>query len=171
MIDGCGCMYDAGGDRFIDRCVCPKPTRPSIDESMLATALVWSRRSTCSRLAVGAVLARGGRVLSCGYNGAPRGLEHCSHVDNEDLLTVTTCATAVHAEANALISAGRFGASTDGATIYCTHSPCTACASLMINAGVRAVVFRDKYRSDDGIHRLETAGVAVRWADHPRFVR
>lgn len=141
------------------------PTRPSIDESMLATAAVWSRRSTCSRLSVGAVLARAGRVLSCGYNGAPAKLDHCQHESDE------SCTVSVHAEANALISAGRFGASTDGATLYLTHAPCVACSGLIINAGVRAVVFREKYRNDDGIERLWEGGLSVNWSPEPGIRR
>lgn len=131
------------------------PKRPSIDQSMLDTAEVWSRRSTCSRLSVGAVLARDGRVLSCGYNGAPAGLDHCQHEDDE------SCKVSVHAEANALISAGRFGASTDGATLYLTHAPCLACSGLLINAGIKMVVYAKPYRNTDGILNLTDAGIEV----------
>jgi len=91
-------------------------SRPSIDEAMLDTPAVWARRSTCSRLAVGAVLARDNRVLSTGYNGAPASLPHCSHDDDQPRLIT------VHAEANALLFAGRHDASTPRRWIR----PCTA---------------------------------------------
>jgi dCMP deaminase len=122
---------------------------------MLATAAVWAQRSTCSRLAVGAVLARDGRVLSTGYNGAPAGLPHCVHEADEP------CSITVHAEANALLFAGRHGASTLDTTMYCTHAPCLACSGLLLNAGVARVVYRNWYRSDAGLERLAAAGVKV----------
>jgi dCMP deaminase len=129
--------------------------RPSIDEAMLDTAAVWARRSTCTRLAVGAVLAREGRVLSTGYNGAPAGLAHCVHEDEEP------CTVAVHAEANALLFAARHGVSTLGTDLFITHAPCLACSGLLLNAGVERVVYRDRFRSDAGIERLSAAGVKV----------
>ena len=129
--------------------------RPSIDEAMLATAAVWAARNTCSRLAVGAVLARDRRILSSGYNGAPAGLPHCVHEDEGP------CAIAVHAEANALLFAGRHGASTLDTTMYCTHAPCLACSGLLLNAGVARVVYRQPFRSQDGLARLAAGGVKV----------
>jgi dCMP deaminase len=126
--------------------------RPSIDEAMLDTAAVWARRSTCTRLAVGAVLAREGRVLSTGYNGAPAGLAHCVHEDEEP------CTVAVHAEANALLFAARHGARTLDTTMYCTHAPCLACSGLLLNAGVARVVYRQPFRSQDGLARLAEGG-------------
>jgi dCMP deaminase len=129
--------------------------RPTIDEAMLNTAWVWAMRSTCTRLAVGAVLARDDRVLSTGYNGAPTGLDHCVHEDEEP------CSITVHAEANALLFAGRHGASTLGTTMYCTHAPCLGCSGLLLNAGVARVVYQEWYRSDLGLERLSLAGVKV----------
>lgn len=131
-------------------------TRPSLDATLLAAAYVWARRSTCSRLQVGAVLARDGRTLSTGYNGAPSGLEHCEHLDDEP------CTVSVHAEANALIFAGRHGVSTEGATLYLTHAPCLGCAGLIVNAGVVEVVYAEPYRSVAGERALLAAGLDVR---------
>lgn len=146
----CGCAecVEIQAEKFANR--------PTIDDTMLDTAEVWSRRSTCSRLSVGAVLAHGDYVIGTGYNGAPSGLDHCVHTDNEP------CKRAVHAEANALLSAGRrTGASTDGSTLYLTHAPCLACSGLIINAGVYLVVYIRDYRSDDGIKALRQGGVLV----------
>lgn len=130
--------------------------RPSLDATLLAAAYAWARRSTCSRLQVGAVLARDGRTLSTGYNGAPSGLAHCEHLDDEP------CAVSVHAEANALIFAGRHGVSTEGATLYLTHAPCLGCAGLVVNAGVVEVVYAEPYRSTAGIEALGRARLVVR---------
>lgn len=130
--------------------------RPSLDATLLAAAYVWARRSTCSRLQVGAVLARDGRTLSTGYNGAPSGLGHCEHLDDEP------CSVSVHAEANALIFAGRHGVSTEGATLFLTHRPCLGCAGLVVNAGIIGVVYAEPYRSVAGEEALRAAGIDVR---------
>lgn len=122
---------------------------------LLDVANVVAGRSTCSRLHVGAVLARDGRILSTGYNGAPTGAEHCAHVDDQP------CATSVHAEANALVFAARHGVATDGAQLYATHAPCAGCAGLIVNAGIRAVVYAQPYRSAAGLDRLRAAGIHV----------
>jgi dCMP deaminase len=132
-----------------------RTARPTIDETLMDIARVWSRRSTCPRLSVGAVLARDGRDLSGGYNGSPRGLPHCVHVDDEP------CTDSLHAEENALLNAAYHGVSSRGTTLYCTHSPCKACAGRIINAGVVAVVYALPYRSDAGLARLAVAGVLV----------
>lgn len=129
--------------------------RPTIDETMLDTAELWARRATCSRLSVGAVLAREGRVLATAYNGAPAGLPHCSHDVDEP------CAQSVHAEANALLWAARHGVSALGAALYVTHAPCLGCSGLIINAGIKRVVYRNEYRSHDGINRLLEAGIRI----------
>jgi len=129
-------------------------TRPSVDEVMLETAAVWARLSTCSRLAVGAVLARDGRVLVTAYNGAPTGFDHCKH--KLDQLS----GVCVHAEANALLGAARHGLSTLDTTMFCTHAPCLACSGLLLNAGVTRVVYRERFKSG-GLARLAVAGVKV----------
>ena len=131
--------------------------RPSMDESIFLVAKLWASRSTCSRLQVGAVLARGGRVLSTGYNGAPAGLPHCEHQDGDG-----PCATAVHAEANALISAARFGTRVERGSLYVTHSPCRRCAGLIINSGISEVVYVEPFTSMSGAEMLRDGGVALR---------
>lgn len=135
--------------------------RPSLDEYMLNLAQVVATRSTCSRLHVGAILARGGRVLSTGYNGAPSGDPHCVHVPDEDLDTVISCTVSVHAEANAIYQAQEYRVPTEGADLFLTHSPCLGCSSILLKAGIRRVVFAQRYRSDEGAVQLAVAGVQV----------
>lgn len=155
----------------------PEPwPRPSIDTILMASAHIWSDRSTCSRAQVGAVLARDGRQIGSGYNGAPAGMDHCEH---EPQPTFTRpplvpsvprmpsagydrgCKLATHAEANAISYAARFGIMLEGATIYTTLSPCYPCGQLIIAAGLVRVVFYDSYRDPAGIDLLRQAGLTV----------
>lgn len=129
--------------------------RPTVADTMLAAAATFATRSTCTRLAVGAVLARDGRVLSTGYNGAPSGLPHCEHLDDQP------CERSVHAEANALLFAARHGVAAQGAHLYLTHSPCAGCAGLIVNAGVDAVTYAIPYRNPYGVQLLDNAGLRV----------
>lgn len=97
-------------------------------------------RSTCLRLQVGAILVRDGRILSTGYNGAPRDFPHCTPETCHP--GIEHCLATVHAELNAILCAAYNGVSTRGATLYCTHAPCQACARAIVNAGIVAVFFR-----------------------------
>lgn len=139
--------------------------RPSMDAVLMEMAHAMARRGTCPRARVGVVVAVDGRVCATGFNGAPRGLPHCAHSSLE-LITPTTiessgCATAVHAEANALVFAARHGVPLDGATLYTTLSPCRACAMLIVNAGITRVSYAVGYRDGGGVDLLRAAGVAV----------
>lgn len=121
-------------------------------------AVVTSARSTCKRASVGSVIAKDGRIISTGYVGSPSGLAHCTDVDclqGPD----GGCVRTVHAEANAITFAARHGISTDGSTLYSTHSPCGSCAKLIINAGIVRVVYDQRYRLAGGLHLLMAAGV------------
>jgi dCMP deaminase len=138
--------------------------RPSIDETLINTAILWSKRGTCSRLQVGSVIVKDTRVISSGYNGAPAGLDHCLHEDN------SPCEVAAHAEENAIVYAARAGISTEGTTLYCTHLPCSRCARLIINAGIVEVVFDQHYRSTSGQVLLEQAGIKVRQVEYGNFL-
>jgi dCMP deaminase len=100
-------------------------------------------RATCPRASVGAVLVRDHRILTTGYNGAPRHVAHCTEVGCEILND--HCIRSVHAEANAIVQGALHGVGLEGATAYCTHQPCVACAKLFISAGVRRIVYRDPY--------------------------
>jgi dCMP deaminase len=134
--------------------------RPSWDEYFLTIADAVAKRSTCLRRRVGAVLVRERRILTTGFNGAVRGQPHCLDVgcDLED----GHCVRAVHAEMNAVVQAALHGVSTMGATLYCTSSPCHACTKVLLNAGVREVVYRDPYDDPRARALWAAAGVAVR---------
>lgn len=148
------------------------------DEMLLQIAEVVAQRGTCSRAQVGAVIAREGRVLSTGYNGAPAGMPHCNHSCTcsahrrsliRDMLdehlpecpaSPTGCEIAVHAELNAIAYAARYGIPTDRASMYCVYSPCPNCTFAIINAGITQLFYRREYRRTEGIDKLQSAGVS-----------
>jgi dCMP deaminase len=136
----------------------------------MCVAYVMSERATCSRQQNGAVLAREGRVLSTGYNGVVSGLPHCVHdaterSETDDSGRDTGCPDSVHAEANALAFAAKYGVALDGAWLYVTTVPCLRCAQLVVNAGIGCVVADRSYRLDDGVKLLQAAGVTVYYLD------
>lgn len=102
-----------------------------------------SSRSSCPRLAVGAVLVKDQRILGTGYNGSPPGLPHC--IDIGCKIVDNHCRRIVHAEANALCTAARFGVELAGAELYCTHSPCYECQKLCLSAGIKKIYFEVMY--------------------------
>ncbi len=106
-------------------------------------------RSTCPRKHVGAVIVRDRRILSTGYNGSLRGLPHCDEAGC--LMEDGHCIATVHAEANALLTAGRFGASTDGTILYTTDQPCFSCSKELIQAGVVKVYYARTWAPDDRV--------------------
>ena len=115
--------------------------RPDFETYAFGVAKQVALRSTCSRLQVGAVAVRDGRILATGYNGAPAGWRHCDHTEKPD----EKCTISVHAEANVVAMAAKFGISLDGAVVYVTHSPCEACVRLMRNAGIRKAFYDEVY--------------------------
>lgn len=131
--------------------------RPSSEEILMLVAQAMAFRSTCSRLNVGAVIALDRRILTTGYNGAPAGMHHCAHPENEK----GGCTNAVHAEANAIAFAARHGVSVAGATLFTTHSPCQACAHLIINSGIVEVMYADQYRDATPLDMLRKAKLNV----------
>lgn len=133
--------------------------RISRDEMLMEIALIVKQRSTCLRRQVGAVLTKDGRVISTGYNGAPAGVPHCTP---EKCNAEQPCIDTIHAEANAIAFASRYGYSTDGTTLYTTASPCRECAKLLINAGVTEVVYDDEYRDTSPLRLLTGVGIRVR---------
>ncbi len=116
-------------------------------------------RSTCPRAGVGAVLTRSHRILTTGYNGAPRGVPHC--LDVGCTMVDGHCLRATHAEANAIVQGALHGVSLDGATAYCTHEPCAGCSKLLISAGIVRIVYRDPYPDAVAAMLLREAGVAA----------
>jgi len=136
--------------------------RLTLDQTFMDIAYLWAHRGTCSHLKVGAVLARDGRTIASGYNGAPPGMDHCRHDLEEGHVR---CTNTNHAEGNALAFAARYGVSTVGTTLYTTHSPCKMCAGLLISAGVVRVVYDLMYMTENlgasGLRWLEAGGVVV----------
>lgn len=127
-----------------------------LDQRYLAMARVWSQNSYCKRRQVGALIVSDKMIISDGYNGTPSGFENeCEDCDNK------TKSYVLHAEANAITKVARSNNSSDGATLYVTASPCIECAKLIIQAGIKRVVFIEKYHTIDGLNLLERAEIEV----------
>ena len=125
-----------------------------LDESYLRMAQIWAENSYCERRKVGAILVKDKMIISDGYNGTPAGFENvCEDTDG------TTKPYVLHAEANAITKVARSNNSSEDSTLYVTASPCVECAKLIIQSGIRRVVFNDLYRLCDGIDLLKRAGV------------
>jgi dCMP deaminase len=126
-----------------------------------------ARRSTCIRRAVGAIIVKDKRILSTGYNGAPTNIRHCSDVGClRDQLNVASgqrheLCRGIHAEQNAIIQAAYHGVSIDGAVLFCTNQPCSICAKMIINAGIRAIYYHSGYADPMAVEMLEEAGVQL----------
>jgi dCMP deaminase len=133
--------------------------RPGWDEYFMEVARTVATRATCPRASVGAVLVRGHRILTTGYNGAPRGVAHCTEVGCE--MIGGHCVRSTHAEANAVVQGALHGVSLDEATAYCTHQPCVNCAKLLVSAGIVRIVYRDSYVDPFSQALLAEAGVAL----------
>ncbi|MFM7174802.1 MAG: deoxycytidylate deaminase [Caldilinea sp.] len=138
--------------------------RPSWDDYFLQIAFTVAQRSTCDRAHVGCALVRDRRILTTGYNGAPAGLPHCDDVGH--LLVDGHCVRTLHAEQNALIQAALHGVGTEGATAYVTHQPCLTCAKMLINAGIRRVVYAGHY--PDVLSRSFLDAAAIELTHLPR---
>lgn len=118
-----------------------------------------STRSTCLRARVGAIVVKDRRILTTGYNGAPRGLPHC--LDEGCDLVDGHCVRTLHAEQNAILQGALYGVSLDGGTIYTTHQPCHACAKMIINAGLVRVVYAGRYPDAHAVKYLRLANVQL----------
>ena len=140
--------------------------RPSWDAYFCGITRAVATRATCSRKAVGAVLVKNKLIRATGYNGAPAGLRHCDHTDGGDLLN-GHCARSTHAEQNAIVQAARHGISIEGATLYCTNNPCLNCTKLLINAGIKRIVYEDAYPDPLAFELLQESGIAVERFDIP----
>jgi dCMP deaminase len=118
-----------------------------------------ARRSTCPRAAVGAVIVRDKRILTTGYNGAPKGLAHCTEAGC--LMVNGHCVRTLHAEQNAIIQGALHGVDVSGSTIYVTHQPCLLCAKMIINAGIERVVYGGDYPDELACSFMEEAGLEL----------
>lgn len=134
--------------------------RISRDEYLMNEAINASKRSTCNRLQVGAVIVREGRPIIAGYNGAPSGFPHC---DPSVCRLDQPCTRTIHAEVNCIYFAARYGIEILGTSIYTTDSPCDICAKAIIQAGIVEVVFKDKYRDHSPLILLEASKIKTRW--------
>jgi dCMP deaminase len=126
------------------------------DQRYLEMARIWAKNSYCTRRQVGALVVKNNMIISDGYNGTPSGFENVCEDDNG-----VTKPYVLHAEANAITKLARSSNNSDGATIYITASPCIECAKLIIQSGIKRVVYGEKYRLMDGIELLERAGIEV----------
>lgn len=125
-----------------------------LDKRYLRMATIWAENSYCKRRQVGALLVRDQMIISDGFNGTPAGFENIC--ETEDGVTKPYV---LHAEANAISKVARSNNSSEGCTLYVTASPCMECAKLIIQAGIRRVVFKELYRITDGVELLKRAGI------------
>lgn len=127
-----------------------------LDKRYMRMAKIWSENSYCERRKVGALLVKDKMIISDGYNGTPSGFENqCEDQENR------TKAYVLHAEANAITKVARSYNSSEGATLYVTASPCIECAKLIIQSGIKRVVYGENYRILDGIDLLQRAGIEI----------
>ena len=127
-----------------------------LDKRYLRMARIWAENSYCTRRKVGALIVKDKMIISDGYNGTPAGFENVCELDDG-----TTKPYVLHAEANAITKIAKSGNNSDGATLYVTTSPCMECSKLIIQSGIRRVVYSESYRLTDGIDLLKRAGVEV----------
>ncbi|MDE6479530.1 MAG: dCMP deaminase family protein [Muribaculaceae bacterium] len=133
----------------------PAEKQMLLDERYLRMAQIWSENSYCQRRKVGALIVRDNMIISDGFNGTPSGFPNICEENN------VTFPYVLHAEANAITKVARSNNSSDGATLYVTASPCMECSKLIIQAGIKRVVFSDLYRIQDGLDLLRKAGIEV----------
>jgi len=132
----------------------------ALDKRYLRMASIWSENSYCKRRQVGALIVKDKMIISDGYNGTPSGFENVCEDENN-----VTHPYVLHAEANAITKIARSNNNSEGATLYVTDSPCIECAKLIIQAGIKRVVYSRQYRLDDGIQLLKKAGIEVVFLD------
>lgn len=129
----------------------------ALDIRYLRMARIWAENSYCQRRQVGALIVKDKMIISDGYNGTPSGFENICEDDNG-----LTKPYVLHAEANAITKIARSGNNSDGATLYVTDSPCIECSKLIIQAGIKRVIYAKQYRLTDGIELLKRAGIEVK---------
>ena len=130
------------------------------DTRYMQMAEIWAKNSYCKRRQVGALLVKDNMIISDGYNGTPSGFENICEDESG-----ATKPYVLHAEANAISKVAKSGNSSAGATLYVTASPCIECAKLIIQSGIKRVVYKDEYRLTDGVDLLRRAGIEVEKID------
>src|SRR6056297_3231816 len=128
-----------------------------LDQRYLKMAMIWAQNSYCKRRQVGALLVKEKMIISDGYNGTPSGFENICE-DDENI----TKPYVLHAEANAITKVAKSNNSSEGATMYVTTSPCMECSKLIIQSGIKRVVFSEKYHNTEGLQLLERANIDVK---------
>ena len=127
-----------------------------VDKRYLRMATIWAESSYCKRRQVGALIVKDQMIISDGYNGTPSGFENVCEDENNK-----TKPYVLHAEANAITKVAASNNNSAGATIYITSSPCIECAKLIIQAGIKRVVFSERYHTEEGVSLLERAGITL----------
>ena len=132
------------------------------DKAYLRMAKTWSELSHCGRKQVGAIIVKDGMIISDGFNGSPSGFDNCCETSEGDTLWYV-----LHAEANAILKVAKSTHNSQGATLYLTLSPCKDCSKLVVQSGIKRVVFIDLYKDSSGIKFLKEAGVEVEQIETP----
>ena len=142
--------------------------RAGWDEYFMEIAELVKTRSTCQRRNVGALIVKDNRIISTGYNGPPSGIEHCEDLGGcyREMLHVPSgerheLCRALHAEQNAIIQAAKFGVSTENATLYVTHQPCIICAKMIINSGIKKIIYGNPYPDEGAMKMLNDARIEM----------
>lgn len=141
--------------------------RPSFTKYFMEITELVATRSTCTRRAVGAVLVKDKRLLSTGYNGAPTGIRHCSETGClREQMDVPSgerheLCRGIHAEQNAIIQAAYHGISVKGATLFCTNLPCSICAKMLINSGIKTIYYKEGYADPLSSEMMNEAGLTI----------
>ena len=137
-----------------------------LDLRYLRMARIWAENSYCQRRKVGALVVKDKMIISDGYNGTPSGFENVCEDENN-----VTHPYVLHAEANAITKLARSSNNSDGATLYVTASPCIECAKLIIQSGIKRVIYAEKYRLTDGIDLLERANIELKYLNPDDYER
>ena len=138
--------------------MCTDNKQTVLDLRYLRMARIWAENSYCVRRKVGALVVKDKMIISDGYNGTPSGFENVCEDDNN-----VTKPYVLHAEANAITKLARSSNNSDGSTLYVTAAPCIECSKLIIQSGIKRVVYGEKYRLTEGIDLLERAGIEVEY--------
>jgi dCMP deaminase len=133
-----------------------KDKQAQFDRRYLEMARIWGQNSYCKRRQVGALIVKGRMIISDGFNGTPEGFENICEDDD-----FRTKAYVLHAEANAITKVAKSNNSSDNSTLYVTCSPCVECSKLIIQSGIKRVVFSEKYTNEDGLRLLERAKIEI----------
>ena len=144
-----------------------RKTRPGWDDYFMEIARVVSSRSTCMRRSVGAVIVKNKQIVATGYNGTPKDLPHCEvagclreqlHVPSGQMHELCR---GIHAEQNAVVQAAYHAVSVNGGTIYCTHQPCVVCTKILINAGIKRIVYANPYPDKLAEDMMAASGIEI----------